>query len=284
MKNYFEATEDQALKNLNPRYWAEVEDERIQNESETRHISVPTSRMSFDEEKGLDTQGVVAVTSNGLFARTGADEYGALVYDIDVVSTNAFRKNNIDLEEGYPPTTDIRDIPYETGEKRPNHETMKRNFADVDGNLIDYAHTFQIGLVDAVRDGLYTGDVSLKTPLVKSIMRERIEEDLGISYKEDPIVETTAGLHMLLKNTQRKEGIDTSEDLMKLSALQQTHTRGTQPTPKEAASVYKILAQAETLGLDFSGVHKNAARLGLMATRTDPVQEIEKTHTVAKTR
>jgi hypothetical protein len=280
MKDYFSSQEEKFRERMDPHGWAEEKDERTQYEHETRHISVSTGKLSYDEEKGTETRSAVIVRSDGLFDKTGIDNYGNIPYDTHTVYTSVSKNNATDSQKEYPHTTNIIDIPYETGQKRPDRATMKRNFSNVDGNLIDYADTSQIGLVDAVRDGLHSGSVSLKTPLVQSIMEQRILDDLGTPYTEDPIIETTAGLQMLLKSAQRKQGLDVTEDLMKLSAIQETHVRGTQPNAKEAASVYKILNQAEKLGLDFSETHKNAARLGLISTQTEPVKEIEKTRTV----
>jgi hypothetical protein len=268
VKSFFSDKEKEAQRQINPEKFLLEQDEQNSNFME-KNIFVTTDRMFPDHEIGQDVQGAVLVTPNGFFAHTSVDEYG-IPSSYERFSTDATKMNSfIDENEGYALDTPFEKIPYETGQKRTSFEEMDTNMQAANGNLVTYALQSNIGLVDSVRDGLALKTTSLEDPLTRAVLKERVHQDLDIMQTTNPLVETIGGLQVLLKNRTSTHGLDVSEDLVKLAAIDNTHNFDKKSWHQETTSIFGIVKEAEKMGLNMSKIHAQTAQLGLRALTPD---------------
>ena len=232
-----------------------------------------TGRMSFNDELGRDAASASFADAHGFFFDGACDENGWSCYRSDEVRREARHEDGcLYFEPG-------SDIPYETGAVRPTPDVMAEAFRRHDGNLVKYARENRVGLVDALRDSLISGQMTAKHPVALAILEARVDENAGRSSMRD-LSSTITSLKSNLSEVGDNLGLDTRDEMVKLSAAKRASANGSEDRTTAAVSFFDVIAESRRYGIDTPmQSHKEIATFAMSA-----LSDLMKSRDVRKTR
>lgn len=241
--------QDDLMWKIDPEEAMAREDQNKEFDAQIQYPSFSRGRLSFDEDLGRDTAGATVIDPCGFFYDTAVDENGWPCDDCELLRREAVDQGTaIYFEAG-------GSIPYETGAARPDAETMAKGLRQRQGNLVRYALDNKIGLIDALRDGLISGEMKLQDPVAMVILDARVRSEIAPEAPDLTSLgqDLATGLDVLrtsLGEDAALSGLDAREEMITLSAVRRLSPRSPEAHAQVAAEIFDTMGAARRYGLE----------------------------------